>query len=140
MGKRTHKLRKPDRGRQNIKARYPNLYPTIYCTAEQMYIAVSTRPLPAYWKTRTVNGVRHKEIAYKKRITHDYFADWCCKWRDPKYKIDMTQFKVGDLVRCPHCKCEVDFRAFPSSTIPEFKEVNKDDQEGNTEELPGSQE
>jgi len=140
MAKRTRKIRKPDYGKQNIKAKFPKLYPTIYCTAEKMYIAVSIRPLPSYMKSVIgPNGVLTKTIEYKKRITYDYYDDWCCKWRDDKYKIDMRQFNVGDLVRCPVCKCEVDFRVFPSDTVPEFSEVESNDKASDIKELPSAQ-
>lgn len=140
MAKRTRKIKKPDYGKRIIKANLRKLYPTIYCTAERIYIAVSTRPLPSFMKTvKGPNGKPTRIIEYKKKISYDYFEDWCCKWRDPKYKINMKEFKVGDLVRCPNCKCEVDFRAYPSYTIPDFTEVIKDDKKGNTEEFSSTQ-
>ena len=118
------------------------MYPTVYCTAEQLYIGFSTRTLPMHMKSvPRPDGTSVRTIQYKKRMTPDYFAEWCMNWRSPEYRIDMSKFKTGDLIRCPKCKCQVDFRAFPSNKTPEFTEDKKDEdiKKGDADEFPSAQ-
>jgi len=121
MAKRTRNIKTPNRGNLITKSRFPKMFPTLYCPTEKLYVAVCSVPLRSNLITvKGPHGKPVKTISYKKKITHEHFKEWCCSWRDESYKIDFTHFKVGDIVRCPVCKCEIDFRAFPSDTTPQI--------------------
>jgi hypothetical protein len=130
MAKRK-RTRKPNYGKRVKRDLTPDLYPTIYCLAENLYIAFSKKPLR---KIRKQGSVR-----YKKKVYYHYFVPPHVEFRDGYY-IDMTKFRDGELVRCPNCRCEVDFRAFPSNTVPKFAENKRveDNKSNPPEELPST--
>ncbi len=86
-----------------VKLKHKPLYPMIYCLNEDKPIAVS--------QTRCKRG---------DKITWEHWILSKCEFLFG-YEIDMLKYKKGDLVKCPFCGGNVDFRFWPSDTIPHLK-------------------
>lgn len=126
MAKRTRNIKKPEYGKRIIKSRYPKLYPSLYCLSENKYICFSVKCLKPYIKTVHVDGKHPKRVLnYKKRIDPNHFNHVFCTWTHDSYKIDLKNYKSGDIVKCPVCNGPVDFRAFPSNSLPKFVDNEK---------------
>lgn len=116
MGKRKHKLRKR---KQKVQKSKVKLYPVIMCTGEDIYI-----------------GVSHCKLRKNKKVDADQWRVWNSVFRKG-YRIDMSDCEPGQMVCCPVCGAPVDFRLFPSSTLPMLAEVcGEKDSEASIKELP----
>ena len=90
-------------------------YPVAYCTGEDKVIGFGIRPLKV--KADKFGGIKIKKV---------HAEQWrVAKWLSPEHKIDFTKCVKGSMVLCPKCLGKIDFRAFMSSTVPEFKNVDK---------------
>ena len=84
-------------------------WPSIYCTYEKIFIAVSNVTV----------GFGHD----KYKIVPDHWKKENCRFRSEEYRIIFEDIKDGQEVMCPHCKNkQVDFRLWISSKRPEFYE------------------
>jgi len=126
MSKRRHKVRKPKLNRPKYSVK---LYPVIWCTGEDLCIAVS----------RKVARVKKTTAGYKIRDKVDYeqWRDWNSTFREG-YEIDMSTLAEGELVICPKCGENCDFRVFPSTKPPQLAKVSFDEKDKLTDptELP----
>jgi len=80
-------------------------WPAIFCLEENFFIGFSYETM------------KFKNLKPKYGIIKKHWSKNNSKFRKG-YEIDMTQFKTGDLVRCPNCGGLVDFRLWISSEIP----------------------
>lgn len=86
------------------------LYPVVWCVTECKVIAFSRDPL------KVKSGKNRFKVVDKVNI-----KQWTeCVFESEEYTINFEQYIDGDVVLCPKCHKPVDFRAFPSSTLPEF--------------------
>jgi hypothetical protein len=117
-------LRRKEKNKYKDKFAKRNRYwYAIYCMGENLFIGVS------YADVKTEGG--------RVKVNAQQWLDEVCAWRDPKYRINMLKFAVGDTVHCPHCGSKVDFRLWASATKPQFMEVKPDvPKENTTEKLP----
>ena len=129
MAKRKQKVRKPKPKRPK---RSTKLYPIIWCTGEELAIAVSKKV--AHVK---VDSTGKAKVRNKDKVNFSQWRDWNSTFREG-YKIDLSQCEAGDIVKCPHCGSPVDFRVFPASRPPQLTEVAYDekDTQADTEKLP----
>lgn len=132
MGKRRRKVRKSNKG----KGRSPkvNLYPVIWCTGEEIAIAVSYRTVGVK-RDKFGNRVPTRKVGAEQWKPHN------SKFREG-YKMDLSQYGPGDVVLCPHCNSKVDFRLFPGTKPPKLVGVSKDEDNKGTppDELPDTPE
>tara|TARA_Y100000310_G_C20347214_1_gene652558 strand:+ start:327 stop:722 length:396 start_codon:yes stop_codon:yes gene_type:complete len=103
--------------------RKTHLYPVCFCVNENKVIAVSH---------------------YRLKMKGDRFGNQILKdgkvnlkhWQDSVdfnegAEIDFTQYEDGDIVLCPLCSHQVDFRVYPSSTTPTItKATDETDKQG----------
>lgn len=113
MAKRKKKVRRPPIKPPKRKLRY---YPVIFCTGENIAIAVSFLDIRVKFNKNNVRKSKEK-VSSKHWITEGQ-----SQFREG-YEIDFNKLNVGYVVRCPKCKAEVDFRLFPSSTKPKMVDV-----------------
>ena len=128
MAKRKFRPRKPERKKP---MRSTKLYPIIWCTSEELAIAVSRKIV--HTKRDTVGKVK---IRNKDQVNHSQWRDWNSEFREG-YEIDFSQLKAGEKVYCPKCGEPVDFRVFPASKPPKLTKVkyDADNNRTKTEEL-----
>jgi len=117
MGKRRHKVRKPEIKKPKRSAK---LYPIIWCTGEEIAIAVSQKVVSV---KRTTTG-KYK-IRNRDQVNYSQWRDWNSKFREG-YEIDFLQCVEGEEVLCPKCGEPVDFRVFPATKVPKLTEVKLD--------------
>jgi hypothetical protein len=116
------KRKKEEERRRNAE----NLFwPAIFCLGENIFIGVS---LIYSTSRKLANG----------RIVSKTDWDVNCKFRKPEYKIDMSNAKFGDIIKCPKCGSNVDFRIWISAKEPNFVEV-VNDKKNDTQEFPNTQ-
>jgi len=121
MAKRKHKVRKP----RPRKPKYSvKLYPVIWCTGEDICIAVS----------RKVARVKKTTAGYKikDKVNYDQWREWNSTFREG-YEIDLSQLDAGEKVTCPYCHHDCDFRVFPSTKPPQLSKVAFDDKNKSTD-------
>jgi len=85
-------------------------YPLIFCPNEEKTIAISKR-------------VKFGQVKVNKK---DYI-DGNAEFFTDEYVIDFNKIKDGDKVCCPKCGKPVDFRLFPSDTLPKFVRKKNED-------------
>lgn len=88
---------------------------SVYCLTEKLFIGVSY-----------VTVLKEKG---KFKVAYNQWTEGNCNWRTEKHKIDMSNKTEGQLILCPKCGGQVDFRMWLSSKRPEFidvKEINID--------------
>jgi hypothetical protein len=83
-------------------------WPAIYCLKEEIFIGVSDECMKV---------IRGKP---KLKVGHKEWEGIVSRFRSEEYKIDMTKFSDGDIVYCPKCGGQVDFRTWISAKKPEF--------------------
>jgi hypothetical protein len=121
MAKRKHKVRKPKAKKPKYSVK---LYPVIWCTGEDICIAVS----------RKVARVKKTTAGYKIRdkVSYDQWREWNSTFREG-YEIDLSQLDAGELVVCPNCGENCDFRVFPSTKPPQLAKVKFDGENKSTD-------
>jgi len=97
-------------------------FPVVFCLKENKAIALGLQPL----KYR----VRNNQLKIKEKVEQVH-------WQPHNsimlagYEIDFTKCQEADKVFCPKCGGAVDFRVFPSSTIPKLTDVDLEDYQHN---------
>jgi len=94
-------------------------FPLIMCIKEKIAIGVSKTPVKL--KYSTGNMVKSKD-----KVILQHWKSDVAEFREG-YFIDFTSKKNNTKIFCPKCGSYVDFRLFPSSTIPELGDVHKED-------------
>ncbi len=123
MAKRRHKPRKskPSKPRRSQK-----LYPIIWCTGEELAIAVSRKIVHVKADTTGKYKIRGKD-----QVNFTQWREWNSTFREG-YEIDLSQCEAGEEVLCPKCGEPVDFRVFPASTPPVLTQVEFDEDDKQT--------
>lgn len=97
--------RKRKQERRFLKLKNRPLYPVMYCLNEDKPIAVSH-----------VKCFKNQKV----KVSWEHWKMDCCEFVFG-YEIDMMKFNIGDVVKCPVCNHEIDFRFWPSDTVPHLK-------------------
>lgn len=100
-------------------------WPAIFCLGENIFIGVSLACSTS------------RRMAEERTVSKTDWED-NCRFRDRKYKIDMSNMKFGDIVKCPNCGSNIDFRIWVSAKEPKFVEVIND-KKNNVKELSDTQ-
>lgn len=115
--KKKLKALKREKKKASMKSnRASNRYwPAIFCTGENIFIGISHEPMS------------FKYGAPKYRVVDKHWQPHNCMFRSQEHIIDLSQYKVGDEVKCPKCGSKIDFRLWKSATKPYLVEVKKDE-------------
>lgn len=101
-------------GGHKVTGRRLDFYPVAFCLHENTAIGFGSTPLKV---KADQYGIRIKKVNAEQWVT--------AEWLTPAHKIDFSKYIKGSVVLCPKCGGRIDFRAFMSSTKPEFKDVSK---------------
>ena len=89
-------------------------WPTIYCLQEKLFVGIS-------FETMKFKGFRPLC-----KVNKLHWMENNSRFRTPEHKIDMAQYKEGQMVHCAKCGGLVDFRLWKSATKPQFIDVKDD--------------
>lgn len=95
---------------------------SVYCLTEKLFVGVSY-----------VNVTREKG---KFKVNYNQWTEGNCSWRSEKHKMDLSTKTEGQLILCPKCGGQVDFRMWLSSKKPEFIDARQN----SVDQLPNPQE
>jgi phosphomevalonate kinase len=102
--------RKGNKVKRRRTTRMRKYYPIIFCTGEDKAIAISKK-----FKFGTV------------KVNKKDYIDGNGDFLSDEHKIDFTDVKDGEKISCPKCGSPVDFRLFPSDTLPRFVRKKNED-------------
>lgn len=125
--------RKKKRKKEKLKRikRKNFLYPIMWCTGEDLAIAVSRVRLRicGYGKVARV----------KDQVSLEQWHPNRCSFRTEEYVVDLRNATKGERIKCPKCGAVIDFRAFPSSRPPKLTEITDVDTKTTAKKLPKTQ-
>jgi len=101
-------------------------YPIMWCTQEDLAVGVS-------WTPMKFKADGFGNISAKYKVVTKHWKPGRCQFRSEKYIIDLRTYKVDDVVKCSKCGGRIDFRLFPSGTVPKLVEVNDDNKDNSQE-------
>lgn len=107
--KELKRLKKRNQQKQQTRLQRNWMWPSIYCDKEDVFIGFSFNKIP-------VEKVRYK-------VDKKDWIEGRCSFRNEKYKIDFTNAKDDDIIKCPCCGEKVDFRLWISANKPEFYDI-----------------
>jgi len=122
--------RQPRKKKVKPPKRRLNYYPVVFCLEENKTIGLSKLPLRL--KADKFGRIKVKDKVGSGR---SWYPEHCKFIKE--YELDLNNYKDGETVVCPKCGGPVDFRAFPSSTVPELRD--EEDSKNNPEEPPAVQ-
>jgi len=120
MKRRRSKKRGGEKHNVSIKKKKNfNLYPTIHCIKEKIIIGLSFKPVK-------LKSSKYGEVKSKDGVNIKHWLPGICAFRSPDYEINFSKYAKGEKIYCPKCMSPVDFRLFPSSTVPQLEQYGYD--------------
>jgi len=102
----------------------------MFCTDEDICIAVSTQDVK-------LQSDRFGRIQPQDRVSDKHWRPMNCTFRSKEYVFDMSAYSAGEEVFCKKCGNKIDFRLFPSHSIPILVELSDEKiKKDSVEKLP----